>query len=201
MGNPRSPAGAPRGSRQEPTSHFRDATTAQHPLLGMTERRLSRRSSSSAPARVTPQRFARRAGGSARLAVAGRRSHWVSRIAGGPVAAERVRRAFAAARSPHRSVAVGRDDIERQVERPRCRCHVADLARDPLIDAGAADDGNGEPGCRARDRPHGVDLAAFERKRGVGQLLMPWDGLQGNGFCACLVAAGGGSARPTRSAT
>ena len=34
MGNPRSPAGADGGSRQEPTNHLRDATTAQHPLLG-----------------------------------------------------------------------------------------------------------------------------------------------------------------------
>src|SRR5215831_20487391 len=41
------------------------------------------------------------------------------------------------------------------------------------------------------DRPHGVDLAAFQGKRGVGQLLMPWDGLQGNGLHACLGAGGG----------
>src|SRR5262249_44269208 len=61
-----------------------------------------------------------------------------------PATAGRVRRAFAAARSPRRSVAVGRDDLERQVEGPRGRA-ARDLGLDGFRSAAMA--GSRSPAC------------------------------------------------------
>src|SRR4029077_14067475 len=76
--------------------------------------------------------------------------------------------AFAAIAIAARSVAVWPDEIERPVDDPWCRYHVADLAGDPFIDAGAAGDCGGKRGrhpiCHLS-----LDLAAVEHERGMAQ--------------------------------
>src|SRR5437764_5783950 len=60
---------------------------------------------------------------------------------------------FRAPRCGSASVLAWPDQVERPVDHPRSRFHVADLAGDPLIDAGAASDRLGKPGRLFREGP------------------------------------------------